>query len=67
MNKLDALTTEINNFLNPEKLSRFENLHEIFFELNHFHLGEQRAVNTDDILERYDNEEYWDPELKIEE
>lgn len=39
------------------------NVHKKIYELVEKELGKRRAILLDDILERYDNEEYWDIDL----
>ena len=39
------------------------NVHKKIYELVEKELGKKRAILLDDILERYDNEEYWDTDL----
>ena len=39
------------------------NVHKKIHELVEKELGKKRAILLDDILERYDNEEYWDTDL----
>lgn len=60
MNKQEILDG-ISKLMDGDR-SVFMNTHEAFRELNTLVLGESQALLTDNILERYDNEEYYDRE-----
>lgn len=65
MNKQEILDG-IEKLLNGD-VSVFMDTNSAFRELNTIIFGEEKALLTDDILNRYDNEEYYDKELILDE
>jgi hypothetical protein len=59
MTDKEKLAEQIKGFLNGDR-ETFTNTHKVFMAINEVVNGTESAILTDDILERYCNEEYFD-------
>ena len=59
MTNKEELAEQIKGFLNGDR-ETFNNTHQVFKAINEVVIGTELAILTDDILDRYCNEEYFD-------
>ena len=59
MSDKEELAGQIKCFLNGDRQT-FSNTHQVFRAINEIVIGAETAILTDDILERYCNDEYFD-------
>lgn len=58
MTNKEELAEQIKGFLNGDR-ETFSNTHQVFKAINEIVIGTESAILTDDILDRYCNEEYF--------